>query len=386
MLRPTARLNPFYYVFLTRWLGLGEEPFEALFNKFGVPLRLEGGLAQPFIGERAQLVLPPFRLEGGGARRWSSDEVRDVVKNNFKTALDCLTALARGTLCNLLNGVLTIGRGGDEPLDKLLGRLGDLAEVRLPLRITVLDVGEEYRALRCPDELRKELGEDGCKKLLFFDWLLRTRAREGTPAWRSVEQSRRYVPTPGPWFRPGGFNELNPEGPLAADGGLNIFKKSSSWRHCSICGREPAVFGLRKAFNPATRQEDYNAEDVEELRKTLNLKSIDGLKEHLRRIVRPGEFLGPICLAKRLIYHRVGSGGLVRFESTEDVAVRRLVDKVDIFKGRSGCINVEKYLNETVHDLEKIWPGPNSVEAMRREWGRCLEELGGRRREVVGQV
>lgn len=376
LLRPTARLNPFYYAFLTAKLKIDAEPFTDAMNKFGVSLPIgKYGVAQPFIGESAQLVLPPFKFEGDKAAEWSADDVRRAIEGNFRNALECLTSLARGKrrgeeACAHLWEILEL----EDVKDELIDRLGKFAEVSLPVRIAVIDVGEAYRELACSEELRNLLGDDLCKRILLFDWLLRTRkkAPKGSPLYKSIEQQRKFVPTPGPFFEPGPLNELKPRGPLAVDDGANVFKRSGNWRYCSLCGEEPAVVGVRKDIDPNTRRVIFKREDLEQM--------FSGIKEdELRKVIRPGEFLGPRCLAKRLIYLVLRKAELQKFESVEDVAMA-LIKKsgTGLFeeygKAVGECGKVSEYLKMEVLDLTSKW---RDAEEMRRDWELCIRSMGG---------
>lgn len=376
LLRPTARFNPIYHAFLSTRLEGIRDVLERLYEKFGV--NPESAVVQPIIGERAILVLPPFRLSGGKAVGWGVGEVEEAIVKSFKDALRCINAIARGEepaeggACEALRQLLQLREA-----NAFMRELGKLAELSLPLRIVVVDVEKEYDEMLCPERLSKLLGEKQCKNTLFFDWLLRARRDPKSPY---VEQMRRRVPTPRPFFAPGEANKLRPEPPLNAGSPLNAFQPL--WRYCSLCGNEPAVFGLRKVAG-AGGVEDYHPDDMKNVEKAVGGVS----KQMLRRVVRPGEFLGPSCLAKRLLYLRLqGSypqlreeleATVVKFESTEDVAHAVLATKADVYEG-DRCGNVRGYLKTIGKDLEAVWEGRDAVEKMKRDWDSCVESLGDR--------
>lgn len=381
LLRPTARFNPIYHAFIEEKIGVRGAILE-FYKTLGMGIEHSSAVTLPLIGEKAVLVLPPFRLKEGRAKRWTREEVVKDVTDYFKEALRCLTSIARGEEgnvenegCRLLSQILGLGA-----VDELVRELGKLAEFSLPLTVVVVDVAEEYDRLNCPEKLRRLLGDGHCKKVLLFDWLLRSRKDPNSPY---LKQIRRRVPTARPYFSPGGFNELKPEAPLNVKSVLNVNVDNSSidfnplWRYCSICGNEPAVFGMRKIAG-AGGEEDYHPEDWKRV-----AEAIKGLrKEDLRKIFRPGEFLGPKCLAKRLLYLRVqraaklgSTGGVVKFESTEDVAHALLSTRAELFE-RDKCAKVRQYLNTAGKDLEIFWTGRNSVERMKKDWEECLRSLG----------
>ncbi|ACB39505.1 type III-B CRISPR-associated protein Cas10/Cmr2 [Pyrobaculum neutrophilum] len=379
LLRPTARLNPYYFYFIRGSSQKLDKHLRDVMREVGFTPPEPAWIMQPLIGEKIQLVLP---------RRWSSEEevVREVVEG-FKKALDCLTGLARGHVCDLLRGHIDVIPSGG--CFDALYRLGDYAEVRLPLRVTVIDIGEYYRELRD----KYCAGADHCPvlKIAFFDELLRN-SHAAVGFQMSLERQRRRVPTAGPYFHPAAFDEVKPAfktpGPAAS---THVFFNEKTWRVCTVCGSEPAVVGLRKVRTP-TGKEDYNPDDLEAFINALGANCED-FERHLRRVIRPGEFLGPRCLAKRLIYLRAKPSKqpgeeplpeekLQRFESTEDVAVA-VVAKVGealereaqkIKDGRSGaCLKVADYLTKGGgRDLEMVW---GTAEDMKREWEECIKAL-----------
>lgn len=384
LLRPTARLNPYYYAFAAaRGLGVEHGVFAKLLSPYvkGESFYdlVNFAVVQPLIGERAQIVLPPYRVEGDKIASWGgAEEVREAVRDRFKRAVECLTHFAKGQrgagdeYCEDFFKVVEEGRGegrGGGEVEKIAAWLQKYAELRLPLRVEVVDVGAVYDSIKCPREVAKAIeealgdGEERCKILFLFDAVLRG-GREGT---KLVEpQRRRFIPTRGPWFKPGGYDDLNPH--------FN-FPLDPNWRVCSLCGSEPAVVGVRKVAREG--REDYNEEDLRRISAEVGIE-VSRLKNHLRKVLRPGEYLGPVCLAKRLIYLRAADRELIKFESTEDVAVVKLAESHEQHYAEldrvQECVKVVNYLRTTGgRDLEVIWGNP---EAMRRDWDNCFKKFG----------
>ncbi|MEL9991499.1 MAG: type III-B CRISPR-associated protein Cas10/Cmr2 [Thermoproteus sp.] len=374
LLRPTARLNPYYYVFLHHKLEtagaksanqmnvnqIAEVLMDAIYKFTGMrQLSDEGYLLRlPFIGESALLALPPERPGGG---QWTAEQIRDELKERFREALECLKCLTAGATCGGACADLQRALGAESSASQL----AMLASFRLPARVTVVDVEKAYDSIKCDKDLAEAVGgEEACKSLLFFDRLLTDELRRA-----AAEQSRRFVPTPGPWFEPNenDINDLRPLGPLAVKLPANAFQAAGGNWQLSSYDQEPAVLRARK-----TPGGDYNQEDLQALASA-------GLGQGaLQRVVKAGEHLGPTLLAKRLLYLALSreKKPIAKFESTEDVAVYNLASNAaDLFKSEA-CERVRQYLTkEPPRDATAIWQGANAVEAMRGDWARCVGNL-----------
>ena len=356
LIRPTARLNPYYYASLTHKVpGVKSRLSEILGRVAGVPAHdglLDMAVLMPLIGESAVLALPKFKPDGG---QWTPEDLKSYIKNRFVDVLDALSKLAMGhgdsefadfpILANLAKAAPPHG-----DLFKAIEREVGCSLLRLPLRVTVVDVGEFYKSLKCP---LGGLGEDNCKALFFFHKLWTEalgRAAE--------EQSRRFVPTAGPWFQL--TNDFDKAEPMCKP----LYSDPTGYRLSSISG-EPAVIGVRK--EPGG---DYNKYDLDNLAKRLSTDS-----SKLAALIKAGEFLGPSDLVKRGLYKRAAS--IIKFESTEDVAVSAIAAKLsqfeEVLKKYERCEKVLQYLRQVEgRDLESVWGSPD---AMVRDWGKCVEEV-----------
>lgn len=384
LIRPTARLNPYYYAFVSAKVGELRPHVEEILDvlvlqeilRYLQGKTISGLLGEsplglvlvPLIGERVVMALPKFKLDGGA---WTADEIRSGVRTSFERALKVISDYALGGSCDqeddFYSVLKSLGLCGGE--SAICSKLFD-SEVRLmlPLRVAVVDVGEVYRSLRCPREVAEALwgvgcvGEEcerRCRDLLFFHKLW----TEGL--WESgVKAERRFLPTPGPWFEEGGFDDVKPRfKPLYSD--------PTGYRVSSISS-EPAVMGARK--RPGG---DYHVDDESLLVNLISSRCSQGFtSSDLRKVVKPGEFLGPSDVVKRALYLRVKSamGKLVvsvAFESTEDVATKVLEGWRNVF---IKCSRVHDYLKMAPKDLERVWGGDAAaVERMKREWSECLK-------------
>ncbi|MEM4898266.1 MAG: type III-B CRISPR-associated protein Cas10/Cmr2, partial [Pyrobaculum sp.] len=385
LIRPTARLNPYYYASLTHKvpdvkshldeilatvIGLKKDRGPSLKDSLEL---LDQAVLMPLIGESAVLALPKFKPDGG---QWTPEDLKSYIKNRFVDVLDALSKLAMGHDVGDYPILTDLAAGPQRKIFKAIEKQIGCSLLRLPLRVTVVDVGEFYKSLECPLGGR---GEDSCKSLFFFHKLWTEALGKA-----AEEQSRRFVPTAGPWFQQtDNFDKAEPMcKPLYSD--------PTGYRLSSISG-EPAVIGVRK--EPGG---EYNMSDFKNLVSQIGAGETVGgseIEQELAALLKPGEFLGPSDLVKRGLYRRasvidtsesirdVAKLPKHRFESTEDVAVAVIKQYGERLKAFEKCGKVAEYLNrEEGRDLEKIW---GNLTAMVKDWGECIKELESRRDGIL---
>jgi CRISPR-associated protein Cmr2 len=209
----------------------------------------------------------------------------------------------------------------------------------LSVRVTAVDLGQVYNCIvkfietgKLQEGCREEgVTEEGLRRAEKFVKILRDKkvpigrtprhlafdvALEALVYKKRNERKRRLVLSKS-WF------SYSSAMPPREEYSRYVFygRASSGFIYCSTCGAEPAVIHLpRDAGDPHA----YSPEARDMLGKEFGLN--EGEVESLTVQIRPGETLGPLCLAKRALYYRFASWYAERqrkfklFDSTEDVA------------------------------------------------------------------
>ncbi|ABW02342.1 type III-B CRISPR-associated protein Cas10/Cmr2 [Caldivirga maquilingensis] len=432
LIRPTARLNPLYYTFLAASLDLvadGKDPEESdnlclilrkaieydikHTNLVNLVIELIKPLLKPllqqiqqdqqeklirrvlsiaFIGEAFQLALPPINPEGNELKRLKKDDILSKIRDNFEKATKCLINISRDE----------VNKEENDYVKRILRRALDkgLIELRLPLRVAVLDVGNLYSKYRsekgCPlsDDVLREIGMDreACLDALFFDYLMTS--KDVIKAIREEEMTR--IPTKGAWF--------DEQGNL-------LFTKlyDGDWTISTLSPDTPAVMRFGKRFE--NNRLCYDEKTTKWLNELLNINNpictnTDNNNE--RRLIstfKPGEALSPVDLAKRLIY--IGLSGKLElgFESTDDVAVKYLHSLLEYNNIANKVYRRgDKYCESLLRDYimrpnpprdmdlickDQVCGNPEQIRRLARD---CVEEFGkkeedkGVAEEIIGKL
>jgi CRISPR-associated protein Cmr2 len=378
VLSPTLRLNPYFFNYIVRKLekaGVSGDViadvcryYVSVISKLGwedlIRDRLEvkssvdacnddrkrGELLEmltliPLIPATTYLVLPPLVIPEGQAPDAGSarDLVRGRVLEAYKRSWQRLLEEVIGEL-----GVASERAGGQDAgrnlglrlLARLLTHEKVWNVVKLPHmgpRVDVLVVSEVYyRLLRC-----LEGDHGGCSELdIDPESIERIRGRlESLGArvdprslarnllWhtimtRAMEMEARQSPIPLP--RP--FWVLKEEG-LRPVGDYTILTdvRSEDWKVCSLCGDEPAVVHPPKEWDEEEKRETFKKEWLDKVRRFLNVQGLTDkeLGNAIRRVLRPGEALGPYCLLKRAVgeVYSIKLRDYYHVASTDDVAL-----------------------------------------------------------------
>jgi CRISPR-associated protein Cmr2 len=378
VLSPTLRLNPYFFNYIVRKLrGAGVSSdviagvckcYVSIISKLGWEdlvrdrLRVKSSVDAcnddklreellemltliPLIPATAYLVLPPLVIPEGQAQdaRSAKDLVRGKVLEAYKRSWQKLLEEATQELevARERAGSQDAGRNlGLRFLARLLTDDNIRRVVESPHigpRIDVLVVSEVYyKLLGCLE------GDHGnCSELdIDPESIARIRGRlESLGAridprglarnllWhtimtRAMEMEARQSPIPLPrpfWVLEG--EELRPVG----DYTILTDVKKEDWKVCSLCGDEPAVVHPPKEWDERERREVFKKEWLDRVRRFLNAQNLSDkeLGDAIRRVLRPGEALGPYCLLKRAV-GEVYSSKLrqyYRVASTDDVAL-----------------------------------------------------------------
>jgi len=402
MIKPTLRLNPAYLYTLSSKLSRQEavyQPFrsavESFFSFWGAE-SLEELMTVAFLPGTALLLLPPDAEKEVQNVENAFGEVHRVILDWALTeAVDCggiRDELARES-CVAFRYMFGDAESTEEMFLKVASKIREslgreLFADLISVRVTAVDLRQVYSCVkgfvvdgRLPKECEGEgVTEEGLRRAEKFVNALKQQQKkhkkeEGlrrTPrhlafdvalealAYRKQSGGRRRLVPGKSWFSYGSAI------PLRREYSRYVFyrRADSGFIHCSICGVEPAIIHLpRHADDPHT----YSSEAKDMLSKEFGLKD-----EEVKDLVvqmRPGEALGPLCLAKRTLYYRFASwyakrqGKFRLFDSTEDVAfawyIERLYTKTDL-TGKPGDDELKafaKYLNAKPKDIAIICRG-----------------------------
>jgi len=394
VIKPTLRLNPTYLYTLSSKLREQKAAYqqfrsavESFFSFWGAE-SLEELMTVAFVPGTALLLLPP---DAGGEVQDVENafgEVQRVVLDWALTgAVDCggiKDELARES-CLAFRDMFGDAEPTEETFLKVASKIREslgqeLFADLLSVRVTAVNLGQVYSCVKefvINGRLSKEcegegVTEEGLRRAEKFVEALKQRIKEGlerTPrhltfdvalealAYRKRSGGRRKLVLGKSWFSYGSAM------PLRQEYSRYVFYKraDSGFIYCSTCGAEPAIINLpRHADDPHA----YSSEAKEMLSKEfgLNDEEVEGLVVQMR----PGEALGPLCLAKRALYYRFASwyaeqqGKFRLFDSTEDVAfawyIDRLYTKTDLGR-KSGVVElnaVAKYLGAKRKDIAII--------------------------------
>jgi CRISPR-associated protein Cmr2 len=402
MIKPTLRLNPTYLYTLSSKLSRQETVYqsfksavESFFSFWGAE-SLEELMTVAFIPSTVLLLLPPdAEKEVQNMENAFGDVQRVVLDWALTGAVDCggiKDELARES-CVAFRDMFVDAESTEEIFLKVasktresLGR--ELFADLISVRVTAVDLRQVYSCVkefvvdgRLPKECEGEgVTEEGLRRAEKFVNALKQlqkkhKKEEGlrrTPrhlafdvalealAYRKRSGGRRKLVLGKSWFNYGSAI------PLRREYGRYVFYRrvDSGFIYCSTCGAEPAIIHLpRHADDPHA----YSSEAKEMLSREFNLN--DKEVEELVKQMRPGEALGPFCLAKRALYYRFASwyakrhGKFRLFDSTEDVAfawyIERLYTKTDL-TGKPSDVElkaVAEYLNAKRKDIAIICRG-----------------------------
>jgi len=394
VIKPTLRLNPTYLYTLSSKLRQQEAAYqqfrsavESFFSFWGAE-SLEELMTVAFVPGTALLLLPPDAEKEVQKVENAFGEVQRVVLDWALTgAVDCggiKDELARES-CLAFRDMFGDAEPTEETFLKVASKIREslgqeLFADLLFVRVTAVNLGQVYSCVKefvINGRLSKEcegegVTEEGLRRAEKFVEALKQRIKEGlerTPrhltfdvalealAYRKRSGGRRKLVLGKSWFSYGSAM------PLRQEYSRYVFYKraDSGFIYCSTCGAEPAIINLpRHADDPHA----YSSEAKEMLSKEfgLNDEEVEGLVVQMR----PGEALGPLCLAKRALYYRFASwyaeqqGKFRLFDSTEDVAfawyIDRLYTKTDLGR-KSGAVElnaVAKYLGAKRKDIAII--------------------------------
>jgi CRISPR-associated protein Cmr2 len=299
----------------------------------------------PLIPATTYLVLPPLVIPEDQAldARSARDLVRGRVTKAYKRSWQKLLEEAARELgaASERAGSQDDGRNlGLRLLARLLAdeRVGRVVELpHMGPRVDVLVVSEVYyKLLRC-----LEGDHGGCSELgIDPGSIARIRGRlESLGAridprslarnllWhtimtRAMEMEARQSPIPLPrpfWVLEG--EELRPVG----DYTILTNVRSKDWKVCSLCGDEPAVVHPPKEWDEGEKREVFKREWLDKVREFLKVQDLGDkeLGDAIRRVLRPGEALGPYCLFKRAVgeIYSIKLRDYYHVASTDDVAL-----------------------------------------------------------------
>jgi CRISPR-associated protein Cmr2 len=378
VLSPTLRLNPYFFNYIVRKLekaGVSGDViagvckcYVSIISKLGwedlIRDRLEVKSSAdacnddklreellemltliPLIPATTYLVLPPLVIPEGQApdARSARDLVRGRVLEAYKRSWQRLLEEVIGELgvASERAGSQDAGRNlGLRLLARLLTHEKVWNVVKLPHmgpRVDVLVVSEVYyKLLRC-----LEGDHGGCSELDIDPGSIeRIRGRlESLGArvdprslarnllWHTImtramemEAQQSPIPLPRPfWVLKG--EELEPVG----DYTILTDVRSEDWKVCSLCGDEPAVVHPPKEWDEEEKRETFKKEWLDKVRRFLNVQDLSDkeLGNAIRRVLRPGEALGPYCLLKRAVgeVYSIKLRDYYHVASTDDVAL-----------------------------------------------------------------
>jgi CRISPR-associated protein Cmr2 len=399
MIKPTLRLNPTYLYTLSSKLSRRETVYQSFkssvesFFSFWDAESLEELMTVAFIPGTALLLLPPDAEKEVQNVENAFREVQRVVLDWALTgAVDCdgiKDNLAHES-CLAFRDMFGDAESTEEMFLKVASKIREslgreLFADLISVRVTAVDLRHVYSCVkefvvdgRLPKECEGEgVTEEGLRRAEKFVNALKQlqkkhKKEEGwrrTPrhlaldvalealAYRKRSGGRRKLVLGKSWFNYGSAI------PLRREYSRYVFyrRADSGFIYCSTCGVEPAIIHLpRHADDPHA----YSSEAKEMLGKEFNLN--DKEVEELVKQMRPGEALGPFCLAKRALYYRLASwyakrhGKFRLFDSTEDVAfawyIECLYSKTDL-RGKPSDVElkaVAKYLNAKRKDIAII--------------------------------
>jgi CRISPR-associated protein Cmr2 len=399
MIKPTLRLNPTYLYTLSSKLSRQETVYQSFkssvesFFSFWDAKSLEELMTVAFIPGTALLLLPPDAEKEVQNVENAFREVQRVVLDWALTgAVDCNEIkdnLAHES-CLAFRDMFGDAESTEEMFLKVASKIREslgqeLFADLISVRVTTVNLRHVYSCVkefvvdgRLPKECEGEgVTEEGLRRAEKFVNALKQLQKKHkkeeswkrTPrhltfdvalealAYRKRIGGRRKLVLGKSWFSYGSAI------PLRREYSRYVFyrRADSGFIYCSTCGAEPAIIHLpRHADDPHA----YSSEAKEMLRKEFKLND-----EEVKDLVvqmRPGEALGPLCLAKRALYYRFASwyakrqGKFRLFDSTEDVAfawyIERLYSETDL-RGKSGDVELEavaKYLNAKRKDIAII--------------------------------
>jgi len=394
VIKPTLRLNPTYLYTLSNKLREQKAAYqqfrsavESFFSFWGAE-SLEELMTVAFLPGTALLLLPPdAEKEVQNVENAFGEVQRMVLDWALTGAADCggiKDELARES-CLAFRDMFGDAEPTEETFLKVASKIREslgqeLFADLLSVRVTTVNLGQVYGCVKefvVNGRLSKEcegegVTEEGLRRAEKFVEALKQRIKkdlERTPrhlafdvalealAYRKRSEGRRKLVLGKSWFSYGSAM------PLRREYSRYVFYKraDSGFIYCSACGAEPAIIHLpRHADDPHA----YSSEAKDMLSKEfgLNDEEVEGLVVQMR----PGEALGPLCLAKRALYYRFASwyakrqGKFRLFDSTEDVAfawyIDRLYAKTDL-TGKPGDDElkaVAEYLNAKPKDIAII--------------------------------
>ena len=382
----------------------------------------------PLIPATALVILPPYARD---VEKLDIQSVRERIYNYYKEAWREIVKSIESKLEEKLKSKGGSG-GGLREEEVLLGLLGYIKDiVELPpvgLRVAIVDIGEFYGRLRdclvhrdrgaCSylnvevglgDRLVEEVkGLDLARAAEYLLWHFMVT----TGLQRALLAEETPIPAPRPfWTLDTTTGELKPVGDYTS---LTL-RSGEDWIPCSLCLEEPAILHPPKVWRKEDERvvEDFKDEWVKRLKEFLEKRLSKTINESdlrliLRRILRPGEALGPYCLLKRILYEAYKEElreyfGVV---STDDLALIKLdkalasiAEKDRGFKAelenklKSLCSTLNPLVLFMFQELgREILPaglpkthrdiimamescGGRSYEAFRSELGRALEEV-----------
>jgi len=398
MIKPTLRLNPAYLYTLSSKLSRQETVYQSFksaverFFSFWDAKSLEELMTVAFIPGTALLLLPPdAEKEVQNVENAFREVQRAVLDWALTGAVDCdgIKDYLAHESCLAFRDMFGDAEFTEEMFLKVASKIREslgqeLFADLISVRVTTVNLRHVYSCVkefvingRLPKECEVEgVTEEGLRRA---EKLVKTLKRkeiklERTPrhlafgvalealAYRKRSGGRRKLVLGKSWFSYGSAI------PLRREYSRYVFygRADSGFIYCSTCGSEPAIILLpRHADDPHA----YSSEAKEMLSKEFGLN--DEEVEDLVVQMRPGEALGPLCLAKRAFYYRFASwyakrqGKFRLFDSTEDVAfawyIERLYSKTDL-RGKPGDVELDtvaKYLDAKRKDIAIIcrWIG-----------------------------
>ncbi len=399
MIKPTLRLNPTYLYTLSSKLSRQETVYQSfksavkrLFS-FWDAESLEELMTVAFIPGTALLLLPPDAEKEVQRVEDAFREVQRVVLDWALTgAVDCdgIKDYLAHESCVAFRDMFGDAESTEEMFLKVASKIRESLDREffadlISVRVTAVDLRQVYSCVkefivdgRLPKECEGEgVTEEGLRRAEKFVNALKQLQKkhkkeeswERTPrhltfdvalealAYRKRIGGRRKLVLGKSWFSYGSAI------PLRREYSRYVFyrRADSGFIYCSTCGAEPAIIHLpRHADDPHA----YSSEARDMLSKEFSLN--DEEVKDLVKQMRPGEALGPLCLAKRALYYRFASwyakrqGKFRLFDSTEDVAfawyIERLYSETDL-RGKPGDVELEavaKYLNAKPKDIAII--------------------------------
>jgi len=398
MIKPTLRLNPAYLYTLSSKLLRQETVYQSFRSAvesffFWGAESLEELMTVAFIPGTALLLLPPEAEKEVQRVEDAFREVQRVVLDWALTgAVDCggiKDELARES-CVAFRDMFGDAEFTEEMFLKVASKIREslgreLFADLISVRVTAVDLRQVYSCVkefvvdgRLPKECEGEgVTEEGLRRAEKFVNALKQLQKKhkkeeglrrtprhlafdialGALAYRKQSGGRRKLVLGKSWFSYGSAI------PLRREHSRYVFYRrvDSGFIYCSTCGAELAIIHLpRHADDPHA----YSTEARDMLRKEFDLN--DEEVEDLVKQMRPGEALGPLCLAKRALYYRFASwyakrqGKFRLFDSTEDVAfawyIERLYTKTDLTEKPSDVEleAVAEYLNAKRKDIAII--------------------------------